>query len=124
MADKQLISQYDGTHVKVGDRFVRIDKGVAVPSGADEDHLAVLVERKMLAEGKPVAGFIDAATVPPFPGRGAHEGDGPDDVDGDGPIPTKSANKDVWVAYAVTKGATQEEAEASTKEDLIAAYGG
>lgn len=47
-----------------------------------------------------------------------------DDVDGDGPIPAKSATKDVWVAYAVTKGATQEEAEASTKEDLIAAYGG
>jgi hypothetical protein len=49
---------------------------------------------------------------------------GPDDVDGDGPIPAKSATKGEWVDYAVSQGATQEDAEASTKEDLIAAYGG
>lgn len=46
-----------------------------------------------------------------------------DDVDGDGPIPPKSATKDVWVAYAVSKGMNPAEADAATKDDLIANYG-
>lgn len=41
---------------------------------------------------------------------------------GDGP-PAKSANKAEWVAYAVAQGADEADAEASTKDDLIATYG-
>lgn len=38
--------------------------------------------------------------------------------------PTKSAAKAEWVAWAVAQGADLAEAEASTKTDLIDAYGG
>ncbi len=37
--------------------------------------------------------------------------------------PAKSALKEEWVDYAVSKGADRDEAEDQTKEDLIAAYG-
>ncbi len=36
--------------------------------------------------------------------------------------PTKSANKPEWVEYAITQGATREEAEAMTRDDLVAQY--
>lgn len=42
----------------------------------------------------------------------------------DDKAPAKSANKDEWVAFAVSQGADQAEAESSTKDDLIAKYGG
>ena len=38
--------------------------------------------------------------------------------------PAAYANKDAWVAYAVSQGAVQSEAEALTKADLIAEYEG
>lgn len=37
--------------------------------------------------------------------------------------PAKSALKEEWVEYAVSQGADREEAESSTKDDLIATYG-
>jgi hypothetical protein len=48
---------------------------------------------------------------------------GSDDVDGDGPTPPKSADKATWVAYAVTQGATEDDANALTKDQLIEQYG-
>lgn len=38
--------------------------------------------------------------------------------------PAKSASKDEWVAFAVSKGADPADAEASTKDELIETYGG
>lgn len=67
MADKTYVSQYDGTMVRVGQSYVTVPKGAAVPDGADEEHVAVLVERGMVAEGEPVAGFVlDDDAQPPF----------------------------------------------------------
>lgn len=37
--------------------------------------------------------------------------------------PKKSGSKPDWVEYAVSKGADRDEAEASTRDDLAAAYG-
>lgn len=37
--------------------------------------------------------------------------------------PKKSGSKSDWVEYAVSKGADRAEAEASTRDDLAAAYG-
>jgi len=37
--------------------------------------------------------------------------------------PAKSANKPEWVAFAVSKGASEEEAEGLTKDELIELYG-
>lgn len=39
------------------------------------------------------------------------------------PSPADNAPKPEWVEYAVRQGATREDAEGSTKADLIAAYG-
>lgn len=38
-------------------------------------------------------------------------------------VPARSDNKAAWVDYAVAKGADREEAEASTKDDLVEQYG-
>lgn len=38
--------------------------------------------------------------------------------------PAKSATKGEWVAYAVSQGADEAEAEKTTKDELISAYGG
>ncbi|MCA1570782.1 MAG: hypothetical protein LC798_10795 [Chloroflexi bacterium] len=42
--------------------------------------------------------------------------------DDDG-APSKSAPKSDWVDHAVSQGATREDAEASTKDELIGKYG-
>lgn len=120
MADETYVVTAACAMVKAGDRLVTVAKGGAVPADADPEHVALLLDRGMIAEGEPVAGFVLE------PGYGAAEVVTPlavDDVDGDGPIPAKSANKDAWVAYAVSQGADQAEAEAATKDDLIATYG-
>ena len=38
--------------------------------------------------------------------------------------PAKSADKATWVGYAISQGADADEADASTKDELITAYGG
>lgn len=38
--------------------------------------------------------------------------------------PARNAPKAEWVDHAVAQGAVREDAEASTKEDLVAKYGG
>lgn len=44
--------------------------------------------------------------------------------DSGGDRPAKNDSKAAWVDYAVSQGADRDEAEASTKDDLIAAHGG
>jgi len=67
MADKSLISKLDGVLVKVGSRLHRVDKGAAVPDGADADHVEVLARRGLVVEGTPDAGFAaDPDAAPPF----------------------------------------------------------
>ncbi len=39
------------------------------------------------------------------------------------PVPKSSASKGDWVAFAVSQGADEAEAEASTRDDLASAYG-
>lgn len=57
MADKVKVSQYDGTHVKVGNRLERFDKGAAIPEYADPEHVKLLEERGMVADGEPFGGL-------------------------------------------------------------------
>ncbi len=49
--------------------------------------------------------------------------DKPGEFGDDGP-PAKSASKADWVDYAVTRGLSQADAEASTRDDLVARFGG
>lgn len=66
MTDKTLVSQYDGVSVKVGDHYARVDRGAAVPDDADADHVKLLKDRGLVAEGEPVAG-VDVPVGPaPF----------------------------------------------------------
>lgn len=108
--------------VRVGGRFVTLGNGDPVPVGADPEHVELLRKRGIVAEGEPATGYVQPAGLqPPFVVPDNMHTD--DDPDGPGGVPPKSANKDEWVAYAVTQGATQADAEAATKDDLIAAYG-
>jgi hypothetical protein len=53
------ISKYDGLHVKVDSgRIVRCDKGAALPSNADEEHVVLLELRGMVEDGEPNAGIV------------------------------------------------------------------
>jgi hypothetical protein len=38
-------------------------------------------------------------------------------------VPTKSASKAEWVDYAVSQGMSRDDAESSTKADLVEQYG-
>lgn len=58
------ISQYDGTHVKVGERLERFDKGSALPDHADAEHVKLLEERGMVADGEPAAGLTHESVGP------------------------------------------------------------
>lgn len=51
--------------------------------------------------------------------------DEPDSDDDDGEVakPHQASTKDAWVEYAVSKGASKDDAEAATKADLIAKFG-
>ncbi len=97
-----------GTHD--GRKLIGYYNGATLPSDAGEEGIKHLLRMGMIVD-------LDAATAPDQPGEAV------DDVDGDGPIPAKSAPKDAWVSFAVSQGAAQGDAEASTKDDLIAAYG-
>lgn len=117
MTTKTNVSQYDGTLVKVGATYVRVDRGAAVPDNADAAHVALLVERGMVAKGEPAAGFVDPGGVQPF------EVVAEPDADSGAGRPAKAAEKAAWVDFAVAQGADRAEAEASSKQDLIATYG-
>jgi hypothetical protein len=118
---KQYVVKALAALVNVEGGFAQLlHRGAALPANVPADHLQHLLDNHLVVEGKPVGGLEPVLTGDLQP---VTVGGSPDDVDGDGPIPAKSATKDVWVAFAVTQGATQEDAEASTKEDLIAAYG-
>ena len=45
------------------------------------------------------------------------------DSSGDTPRPADYASKAAWIAYAVHKGASEEDAQAATKNELIELYG-
>lgn len=44
-------------------------------------------------------------------------------VDDDDDKPAKSASKSDWVAFAVSQGAEESEAEAMTKDELVKSFG-
>lgn len=131
-----LIAMSDSTYVIKGlmaivnldnGSAVHLQKGAVVPSNVDPGHLQHLLDQDLVVK---VDGEFVGGLEPVFTGdlqdqvtaNDPAELDA-DDVDGDGPVPAKSATKDVWVAYAVSKGATQEDAEALTKDQLVEQYG-
>lgn len=81
---------------------VYLEQGQQVPGNAKAKHVEHLLN----------VGLVEEAAAP----------SGSDSPDGDG-APAKSASKADWVAFAVSKGADEAEADAQTKDDLIAAYG-
>jgi hypothetical protein len=128
MADNEtLISFYDGVTVRVGGSFQRVDRGGAVPAGADPDHVKLLVDRKLVGKGKPVGGVaFDPHVPPPFVGveetRSAGSG-----YDGTS-APAKSGSKADWLAWAVkVEGVAMDSPEgealaARTRDELAATY--
>lgn len=108
-----LVDRQDGTTVSVM-------QGGPVPEDVKPDHLEHLLSLGLVREAAFAGGL-----APTRPGDGADPPDDlyDDDPDGPGGVPAKSANKGEWVDYAVSQGADPAEAEAATKDDLIAKYG-
>lgn len=105
MSNKNLVASSDGVLLKVGDRIQSLYKGGGVPNGADQAHVDLLVDRGLLVEAD-------------------DDQSAPVEDHSDGGAPAKSASKADWVAYAVSQGADEATAEAATKEDLVAQFGG
>lgn len=72
--------------------------------GLDKDHVEQLEEE----------GFIEEREEPELPENAGDQGDG---------APTKSASKGDWEAYARSQGATDEDLDGLTKDELVAKYG-
>jgi hypothetical protein len=111
-----------------GGSLQRVHKGGGLPtSGLHQPQIDHLLDRDMIAEAEVTGGLehavLESARNAAARRRDDEHDDEPDDPDGDGPIPAKSADKATWVAYAVSQGASEEEANAATKDDLITAYG-
>jgi hypothetical protein len=61
-----LIVKAECALIRVGNQFVTVLKHGLVPAGADEAHVQLLVDRKMVAEGDPVAGVAPVTRPAPF----------------------------------------------------------
>lgn len=100
-------------------------RGGPVPADVTEAHLAHLAAFGIVTEvpdaveyggvepsrfGDDSADVVDVIVAP--------------DVAAAGGRPARAAAKDEWVAYAVSQGAEQDEADALSKADLVATYGG
>lgn len=84
-------------------------RGGAVPEDATEKHLEHLLNLGLVVEDEPVVGFVGREDSPePSADK----------------VPAKVATKDEWVAYAVSQGVPQDEAESSTKDQLIERFKG
>lgn len=96
------------------DTTATVLRGGAVPDNVKADHLEHLKAFNLVGEAEPITGL-----------EPTRAGDGSDlsGVDTDR-VPAKVASKDVWVAYAVAHGMSQEDAEAATKDQLIDRYKG
>jgi hypothetical protein len=102
----------------------------AAAERARAQYLAALAQLPPEMQAELAAGTlsvnVDGQTVPIGAANTgtATGGDGAGGGDGDGDDrPKKAAAKDAWVAYAVSRGMSQEDAGAKTKDELIAAYG-
>lgn len=100
---KRYVSAEPLTMVRVGSgeavTMAYVFEGAPVPEGADPDDVKRLVDEGFLVEQE-VA----------------------DSGDEDGP-PAKSASKGDWEAYARSQGASDEDLDGQTKDDLIETYG-
>ncbi len=92
-------------------------RGGPVPEDVHPDHLAHLLAFGLVREAVFAGGL-----APTVPGDGSEPEEFVAPAAADGP-PPKAGLKEDWVAYAVSQGADQAEAEASTKDDLVAKYG-
>jgi len=89
---------------------VTVMQGGLVPVDVKPDHLEHLLGLGLVEEAEFQGGI--AATV---------TGDGVTDGEVSG-RPAQAATKDEWVAYAVAQGVPADEAEATSKADLIARF--
>lgn len=86
-------------------------RGSAVPEDATEKHLEHLLNLGLVVEAEPaptgLVGRADAGVPEPS-----------------AKVPAKVASKDEWVTYAVSQGVPQDEAESSTKDQLVERFKG
>ncbi|MCW2496342.1 hypothetical protein [Jatrophihabitans sp.] len=84
--------------VKVGDTYVTVAKGGAVPANADADHVALLAERGLIVEGEPSGFETDPDTPPPF--KVAKQATQPPEPLAAYPVDGPEADQDLWVTGA------------------------
>lgn len=102
-----------------GGQAVMVMNGGPLPSNATQDAIDHLLSVGLITKGDVEGGLPPVRSgANPVPVV-----DPADDPDGPGGIPAKSASKQDWIDYAVSQGATADEANAATKDQLIEQYG-
>lgn len=106
-----LCDRKDGTTVPVM-------RGGAVPEDVTDEHLQHLLDVGLVKEAE--KGELAGGLEPTRAGDGSEPV-----VDDEGAkAPAQVATKDEWVAYAVSQGMAQQDAEAATKAQLVEKYKG
>jgi hypothetical protein len=96
----------------------------ALPTVADLAVVAAAAALATDAEDPGEVEVVDTVVGTVGPGTTVLEGPDPSEDTGADSRPNKSDSKAEWVEYAVSQGADRSEAEGTTKDDLIATYGG
>lgn len=111
---------------------VTLDRGAAVPSDADPDHVKLLFERELIAEGKAEGGVAsDPDAPPPFTAPKGRSGGGsqqssqsalpPPPAD---EAPAGNASLEDWQAYALKQdGVTEESIKDLGRDELRELFG-
>lgn len=98
------------------DNVIGFYRGAVLPEGTPQSEIDHLLDVGMIED-------VDkAALVSPLSTDDEVKAALADDPDGPGGVPAKSASKADWVAYAVSQGKPEDEANAATKDELVAEY--
>lgn len=128
MAKKYVVTAPIAMIPRTNGELATVMRGGPVPPDAKPDALEHLLSIELIAEGEAQAGLAfgyagDGTRLEGVSGSSGTESSGDEPVEEDSGPPAKSATKAEWVDYAVANGADRDEAEAQTKDELIAAYG-
>lgn len=77
---------------------------------------------ELVGQPEPADGGGRAAAAIPGPRTPADDETPPEAAAANGEAPARNASKDTWVEYAVSQGASRDEAEAMKRDELVDKY--
>lgn len=120
---KTYVVSSEGALVLHGGRYDLYRRGDQLPDDTDGEQLERLLVLGLAEEGVQQGGVQDPNPPAPFdPATAPRSSE--QTAEQPGSAPAKSASKAEWVDFAVSQGASRDDAEGHTKEQLVEQYGG